>query len=117
MAMVSEATGADIINVLSAKDFKISAGQPLPYGATVVPGGVNFSVFSCDAESCSLVLYRKDEPNPFAEIAFPKDWRVGRVYTLHVADLDYENIEYGFRMSGPNNPQAGYYFNPENILL
>jgi isoamylase len=117
MAMVTEATGADVINVLSAKDFKISAGQPLPYGATVVPGGVNFSVFSCDAESCTLVLFRKGEAQPFAEIAFPDDWRVGRVYTMRVADLDYENIEYGYRMTGRYDPQAGYYFNPENILL
>jgi glycogen operon protein len=27
-------------------DFKLRVGRPMPFGASLVPGGVNFSVFS-----------------------------------------------------------------------
>ena len=37
-------------------------GRPLPFGATIVPNGVNFSVFSSAADSCTLVLFHKHEP-------------------------------------------------------
>ena len=31
--------------------------------------------------------------------------------------LDYENIEYGFRMDGPFNPREGHRFNKKIMLL
>ncbi len=40
-------------------DFKLRRGKPFPFGATLVPGGVNFSIFSSHAKSCSLVLFKK----------------------------------------------------------
>ncbi len=44
--------------------FKLRAGRPFPFGATFVPGGVNFSVFSSHATSCTLVLFEKGQPQP-----------------------------------------------------
>src|SRR5215207_8155557 len=98
-------------------EFTIRAGNTLPYGAVLVPGGVNFSVFSCEAESCTLVLFRPGEEQPFAEIPFPEEHKIGRVFCMQVDGLDWQNVEYGFRMDGPNDPPAGLYFNPDNILL
>ena len=54
-------------------------GRPLPFGATIVPHGVNFSVFSSSADACTLVLFRKHELEPFAEIDFPVEFRIGDV--------------------------------------
>jgi glycogen operon protein len=96
------------------EDFKLRPGRVQPFGATLVPGGVNFSVFSRHADYCVLVLYETSASQPFAEIPFRGvfqkpdtaepfwgDFRVGNVFAMTVFDLDYENIEYGFRMDGP----------------
>jgi isoamylase len=91
-------------------------GRPLPFGATTVPNGVNFSVFSSAADSCTLVLFRKREPEPFVEIDFPPEFRTGDVYSMIVFDLDYEELEYGYRFSGPWNPEAGHRFDKTKIV-
>lgn len=91
-------------------------GRPLPFGATTVPNGVNFSVFSSAADSCTLVLFRKHEPLPFVEIEFPREFRIGDVYSMIVFDLDYEDLEYGYRFSGPWDPGAGHRFDKSKIV-
>ncbi|OCL27597.1 glycogen debranching enzyme GlgX [Orenia metallireducens] len=96
---------------------KIRRGKALPFGATIVPGGVNFSVFSKHATSCELVLFRKHEKEPFTIIPFPDEFRIGNVFTMMVFDIDYENIEYGYRMDGPYDPREGFWFDKEKILL
>ncbi len=101
----------------SYKNFKLHSGRPYPFGATLVPGGVNFSVFSSHATSCKLVLFEKGQPEPMAEIPFPEEFCIGHVFTMIVFNLDYENIEYGFRMEGPFNPKEGHRFDSSKILL
>ena len=98
-------------------DFLLRAGRPYPFGATFVPGGVNFAVFSRYATSCTLVLFEKGTADPVVEIPFPEDFRIGNVFSMVVFDLDYEIIEYGLRMDGPNQPHLGQHFNKEIILL
>lgn len=98
-------------------EFRLRAGKPLPFGATIVPGGVNFSVYSQHAISCELVLFKKHETEPFATIPFPEQFRIGNVYPMVVFDLDYENIEYGFRMDGPFDPKEGHWFDRTKILM
>ncbi len=97
--------------------FRLRYGHALPYGASHVPGGVNFSIFSAHATACTLVLFRKGEPQPYAEIPFPPECKIGDVFTMIVYDLDYEELEYGFRMEGPYDPKAGHLFDPKKILL
>lgn len=98
-------------------DFKLRRGKPFPFGATLVPGGVNFSIFSSHAKSCTLVLFKKHAPEPLGEIPFPDEFRIGNVFSMIVFDLDYENIEYGYRMDGPFDPKAGHWFDPRKILM
>ncbi len=98
-------------------DFKMRRGRPFPFGATLVPGGVNFSIFSSYATSCTLVLFKKHAKEPMAEIPFPDEFRIGNVYSTIVFDLDYENIEYGYRMDGPFNPDEGHRFDKSKILM
>lgn len=99
------------------KGFRLRPGRPLPFGATFVPGGVNFAVYSHHGTACVLALFEKGAPKPFAEIPFPDDFRIGNVFAMTVFDLNYETIEYGFRMDGPWNPRAGHRFDPSCILL
>lgn len=98
-------------------DFWMRPGRPAPFGASFVPGGVNFAVFSRYATGCVLVLFQKGEPQPLVEIPFPDEFRIGNVFAMIVFDLDHENIEYGFRMNGEYKPHAGQHFDPQRILL
>ncbi len=99
------------------ENFKLHRGRPYPFGATFVPEGVNFAVFSSYATACKLVLFEKGQPKPIAEIPFPEEFRIGNVFAMIVFDLDHENIEYGFRMEGPYNPREGHRFDASKILL
>ena len=117
------------------KEFGLRPGRPYPFGATPVPGGVNFSVFSRHADYCVLVLFKKDAPAPFAEIPFRGmftrpgngepfwgDFRIGNVFSMVVFNLNYEEIEYGFRMGAAmpkvERGKPGFHrFDAHNILL
>lgn len=97
--------------------FRLRRGRPLPFGAAMVPNGVNFSVFSSSADSCTLVLFRKHEPAPMVEIEFPREFRTGDVYSMIVFDLDYEDLEYGYRFDGPRDHGSGQRFDRTKILF
>ncbi len=97
--------------------FKLRVGKPLPFGATIVPGGVNFSVYSRSATSCRLALFNKHEPAPFAVLDFKDQFRIGNVFTMVVFDLDHENIEYGFFMDGPFNAREGHRCDKTKVLM
>lgn len=98
-------------------DYKLRCGRPLPFGTTLVPGGVNFSIYSSYATDCTLVLFKKHQKEPVAEIPFPDEFRIGDVWTMTVFNLDYETVEYGYRMDGPLDIQAGHWFNTDKVLM
>ena len=98
-------------------DYKLRRGRPFPFGATLTPNGVNFSIYSSHATSCALVLFEKNAPEPLVDIPIPDEFRIGNVFCMIVFDLDVENIEYGFRMDGPHDPQQGHRFDKNKILL
>ena len=93
------------------------AGQVFPFGASLMEGGVNFSVYSSDATGCTLVLYHHSQPEPFAEIPFPESFRIGNVFTMLVFGLNIETVEYGYRFSGPWQPEKGYRFDASKVVL
>jgi anti-anti-sigma factor len=87
--------------------YALRAGAPLPFGATAVSRGINFSVYSAHATGCTLVLFEAGQPEPFVEIPFPAEFRSGDVFAMTVFDLDVDATEYGFRMDGPWAPEKG----------
>ena len=93
-------------------------GRVYPFGASLLAdGSVNFSVYSKDAVSCELLLYHDDDEEPFVRIPFPEEFRIGNVYSMIVYDLNYEDLEYGYCMDGPYQPEKGYFFNRDKVLL
>ncbi len=110
-------TRIDFYPTHSHDGYRMRPGKPFPFGATLVPGGVNFSVFSSNAESCTLVLFEKGAREPLAEIPFPDAFRIGNTWCMVVFDLDYERIEYGYRMEGPFDTEAGHRFDSSKVLL
>lgn len=99
------------------KTFSLRPGKPLPFGATLVPNGVNFSVYSKYATYCELALFNKDEKEPYEIIPFPDSYRIGNVFTMVVFNLDIENIEYAYRMDGPFSFEEGHWFNKNKFLM
>jgi isoamylase len=97
--------------------YRVRPGRAFPFGATFVPGGANFSVYSSHATACTLVLFEQGRRDPLAEIPFPDAFRIGNVFAMTVFDLDSENLEYGYRLEGPFDPAAGHRFDPSKVLL
>jgi isoamylase len=96
--------------------YGVRAGSPLPFGATPVPGGINFSVYSDGATRMWLVLFEPRASEPLAELEFPAEFRIGSVYAMTVFGLDDERLEYGFRADGPFDPEHGDRFDPSHVL-
>ena len=82
--------------------YGVRPGRVAPLGATLVPNGVNFAIFTSRATAVSVVLFRIGELEPMAEISIPEDFRIGRVWAITVFGLEYEEVEYGYRVDGPN---------------
>jgi glycogen operon protein len=97
--------------------FAVRAGNPMVFGATPVAGGVNFAVYSQHATGCTLVLFHTGARQPLAEIPFQPEFRVGNVFAMMVFDLDIDNLEYGYRLDGPFQPELGHRFDATKVLL
>lgn len=95
-----------------------NVGRSYPLGATVVPGGVNFSVYSRSASGVELVLFdRQDDGQPSRTIPF--DAAVNRTdhyWHIFVPDLKPGQL-YGYRVQGPFDPANGMWFDAAKILL
>lgn len=96
---------------------KYRAGRVFPFGATLTGDGINFSVFSREASDCTLVLYNHGQPEPFLEIPFPEEFRVGNVYAMMVFGLNPDTLEYGYRFGGLWKPKKGLRFDRSKVVL
>ncbi len=92
-------------------------GRPFPLGATPQEGGINFALYSRHATAVNLVLFSADGTEPMAEIPFPREFRIGDVFAMTVFGLDEDDLEYGFRIDGPCDPQGGHRFDKSKVVL
>ncbi len=86
-------------------------------GAMALPNGVNFTVHTHNGTSCELLLFHRDEEEPFAILPFPESYKIGDVYSMIVYELDIEAFEYAYRIDGPYDPEEGMLFDKRHILL
>ncbi|MDL2234245.1 glycogen debranching protein GlgX, partial [Ruminococcaceae bacterium OttesenSCG-928-L11] len=86
-------------------------------GATAIPCGVNFTVQSVGATKCELLLFHREEREPYAVLEFPEHYRIGTVYSMIVFNLSIFDFEYAYRLDGPYDPGRGLLFDKANILL
>ncbi len=97
--------------------FEVRPGFYEINGATAIPGGVNFTVYSHGATSIELLLFHRTEEKPFAVLPFPDHYRIGNVYSMIVFKLNIEDFEYAYRVDGPYDPKKGLIFNKNKYLL
>ena len=97
--------------------FDIRPGLYETNGATAIPGGVNFTVHSKGAEAISLLLFHRKADEPYAVIPFPKNYRIGDVYSMIVFKLNIDEFEYAYRVEGPYDPAKGLLFDGSRYLL
>jgi isoamylase len=96
----------------------VDAGTSAPLGASVLPGGVNFSVFSKNATLVELLLFDRETAIEPARI-IPLEAKAHRSYHYwhaFVPDLGPGQL-YAYRAHGPFAPERGLRFDAEKVLL
>ena len=93
-------------------------GQSSPLGATVVTGGVNFSIFSRDAIVVELLFFdRVDDTRPSRIITLePRRNRTYHYWHVFVPGIGSGQL-YGYRVAGSDDPVRGVRFDHEKLLL
>lgn len=86
-------------------------------GATALHYGVNFTIHTHFGTSCALLLFHRDEEEPYAVLPFPEEYKIGDVYSMIVFGLDVEEFEYAYRIDGPYDPARGLLFDKRNMIL
>ncbi len=97
--------------------FQVRPGFFRFFGATIIPGGVNFTIQSHGATSCELLLFHREAEEPFAVLPFPDNYKIGFVYSMIVFGLDIEEFEYAYRLDGPYDEKRGLRFDKTKLLL
>ena len=93
-------------------------GRSFPLGATLVPGGINFSVFAKHSTAAQLLLFDGAEsPTPSKIIDLdPRENRTYHYWHVFVPGI-VEGQVYAYRIAGPFDPERGLRFNPDKVLL
>ena len=90
-------------------------GYPYPLGATWLGNGVNFALFSEHATSVDLSLFDSMEARE-ENVRIPVTEHTDQVWHIFLPEAQPGQI-YGYRVSGPYEPEIGMRFNSSKLLL
>ena len=96
----------------------MSPGLTYPLGASVLPGGINFSVYSRYAKQVEILLFN-DAGEKRPSRVYSLEARHNRTYDYwhaFVPGLEAGQI-YAFRADGPFQPEQGLRFDADKVLL
>lgn len=91
---------------------QIWPGNPYPLGATWDGSGVNFAIFSENAEKIELCLFDNEGNEKKIEMIEHTD----QVWHVYLPDVRPGQL-YGYRVYGPYDPHRGHRFNPAKLLV
>jgi glycogen operon protein len=102
-----------------ARIYRVGDGSRFPPGATVVPGGGNFCIFSRHATQVELLLYAApDSPEPFQVVTLTPERNRSYFYWHVQVEALPPGTCYTWRLDGPRDTQqTGRAFNRRNELL
>jgi glycogen operon protein len=95
-------------------EHEVWPGDPYPLGATWDGEGVNFALFSENAEKVELCLF--DESGNVEEVKIPMAEHNNQIYHVYLPGVKPGQL-YGYRVYGPYEPGAGHRFDPAKLLL
>ena len=95
-------------------NFEFSNGRKYPLGATYDGEGVNFALFSANAEKVELCLFDDTGTRELQRIAILQNEE--SIWHVYVPNLKPGQV-YGYRVYGPYKPSEGKRFNPNKLLL
>ncbi|HMF25132.1 MAG TPA: glycogen debranching protein GlgX [Pseudolabrys sp.] len=93
---------------------RLSAGMPYRLGATWDGRGTNFALFSANAEKVELCLFDQSGRRELERIALPE--QTEDVWHGYLHDV-VPGQAYGYRVHGPYEPERGFRFNPNKLML
>src|SRR5262245_41596706 len=95
-----------------------SRGRSHPIGATVTADGVNFCIYSKHATAVELLLFDGPDTAQAAQVVRldPDRNRTYHYWHVEVRGAGAGQV-YGYRVYGPNQPEAGLRFDPAKLLL
>jgi glycogen operon protein len=96
----------------------VRSGVPLPLGAHVWAGGVNFALFSRHAAGVRLDLFDNPEDSRPARTVILDAFRnkTGDIWHVWLDGIRPGQL-YGFRVAGPYLPREGQRYNPDKLLV
>ncbi|CAH1387834.1 glycogen debranching protein GlgX [Candidatus Nitrotoga sp. M5] len=89
-------------------------GTPYPRGTTWDGEGVNFSIFSENAEKVELCLFDTSGRHEIQRIELRE--RTDLIWHCYLPGVRPGQL-YGYRIHGPYDPERGHRFNPNKLLL
>ena len=92
----------------------VRAGKPYPLGATWDGRGVNFALFSANAEKVELCLFNETGRRELERATLPE--YTDQVWHGYLAGAR-AGLIYGYRVYGPYHPERGHRFNPNKLLI
>jgi isoamylase len=93
---------------------RLLPGRPVPLGATYDGQGVNFAVFSANAEKIVLCIFDAAGRKERARLPLPDC--TDEVWHGYLPEAG-PGLLYGFRAYGPYDPHRGHRFNHHKLLL
>jgi glycogen operon protein len=97
------------------KTLETYTGKPYPLGATWDGNGVNFALYSENAEGVDLCLFHSLEDDiETIKVRFKE--RTHHVWHAYLPGIEPGQL-YGYRVSGPYKPAEGHRFNAYKLLL
>ncbi|MDP9412986.1 MAG: glycogen debranching protein GlgX [Pseudomonadota bacterium] len=93
---------------------RLQSGSPYPLGATFDGLGINFAVFSANADRIELCLFDPSGRRELARIPLPEC--TDEVWHGYLPE-GRPGMLYGYRAYGRYAPEEGHRFNPHKLLL
>src|SRR5581483_4504219 len=100
--------------MIAGRRAAVLPGRPYPLGATWDGAGVNFALFSENAEKVELCLFDPRGRREVERIALPE--YTDSVWHAFLPDARPGQL-YGYRVYGPYDPSNGHRFNHNKLLL
>jgi isoamylase len=112
--IMQDITENELLQDSHSLKIKIYPGSPYPLGASWNGKGINFAVFSENAERMELCLFKSGDD--LAEDVIKVEEVTHNVWHVYIEGLAPGQL-YGYRAYGPYEPHQGHRFNPNKLMI